>query len=464
MTASKTIPSSGLSLEQRLSEAGGAVNLLRRAPLGPYTFPVIPPEFTNWRDEQRAWKEGVALLELSYHMAELHLRGPQALQLLAHLGVNKFDPFPVRRGKQLVLASHDGYLIGDAILFREEEEFFRVVGAPFASDWLQFHAGSGDWQVEVERDDPLSIRSGDRDVYRVQVQGPLALQLMRDVTEGKLPEIGFFHVGEFKIAGRTVRALRHGMAGEPGFEIYGPWKEQPIVRAALDRAGERYGMRKVGALAYATTAQESGWMPMPLPAIYHSKEMRPYREWLTPFHLETVGSLGGSFISQDIVDYYVDPIEVGYGALIDFKREFVGREALLRKASNPTRKKVTLLWNSEDVADIQRAALFPSDGPAKYISTPYSMYATFESDAVLKGDRPAGVSQWSAYSSNARSFISLALVNMEHSEPGTELTLLWGEPNSTRPTVEKHEVRQIRVTVAPAPLFEKVIKTGQYRK
>jgi glycine cleavage system aminomethyltransferase T len=154
---------------------------------------------------------------------------------------------------------------------------------------------------------------------------------------------------------------------------------------------------------------------------------------------------------------------VGYGPLIDFDRDFIGREALRSKFRNPTRKKVTLLWNKEDVADIQRTALFPTGVPTKYINTPYSMYATFESDAVLKGNGPAGVSQWSAYSSNARSFISLALVNIEHSEPGTELTMLWGEPDSARATVEKHEVREIRVTVAPAPLFEKVIKTGRVR-
>jgi hypothetical protein len=89
------------------------------------------------------------------------------------------------------------------------------------------------------------------------------------------------------------------------------------------------------------------------------------------------------------------------------------------------------------------------------------MYATFQSDALLKGGRAAGISQWSAYSSNARSFISLALADIEHSAPGTPLTLLWGEPRSARRTVERHDVREIRVTVAPAPLFEKVIKTRQ---
>ena len=461
MNAIKTKTSSGASLEELIQAAGSPVKLLRSAPLGPYTFPIIPPEFTNWRDEQRAWKQGCALLELSYHMAELHLRGPHALTLLEKLGVNRFDPFPVKRAKQLVLCGHDGYMIGDAILFREEEEFFRIVGAPCASDWVQFHAETGDLDIDVERDDPLSIRSGDRDVYRIQVQGPLALQLMRDVTDGKLPEIGFFHVGEFKIKGRTVRALRHGMAGEPGFEIYGPWKEQQVIRAAFDQAGEKYGMRKIGALAYATTAQESGWMPVPLPAIYHGEQMKPYRQWLSSHHLESVGSLGGSFYSDNIVDYYVDPVEVGYGSLIDFNRDFIGRDALAQKAKNPKRKKVTLLWNQDDVAEIQRSALFPTTTPAKYLSTPYSMYATFESDAVLKDDTPTGISQWSCYSSNAQSFISLAVVDIAHSAPGTEVTLLWGEPNSKRRTVEKHEVRAIRAEVAPAPLFEKIIKSGR---
>lgn len=58
------------SLESIIQEAGGPVKLLRGNNIGPYTFPVIPPEFTNWRDEVWAWKDSLALLELSYHMTE----------------------------------------------------------------------------------------------------------------------------------------------------------------------------------------------------------------------------------------------------------------------------------------------------------------------------------------------------------------------------------------------------------
>jgi vanillate/3-O-methylgallate O-demethylase len=449
------------SLQTLIDEAGGPVQLLRSSDLGPYVFPGIPPEFTNWRDEVRAWKDGVALLEQSYHMTELHLRGREVIPFLSQFAVNKFDPFPIRKAKQVVLAGHDGYLIADAILFREEEEFFRLVGAPFASDWLLFNAEGSSFDVVAEKNDNWSLRSSPRDVFRFQIQGPNALPLVTEVAGGTLPEVRFFSVGELTIAGRSVRALRHGMAGTAGFEIYGPWDDQQAVRDAFEEAGTKYDLRKVGALAYSTTAQESGWMPMPLPAIYQGAEMKPYREWLDNQFLESLGSLGGSLVSDHIEDYYVDPIEVGYGRLVDWNRDFVGRDALQEKAANQRRKKVTLVWSDDDVVAGIGSTLFDAQWPGRYIALPTPMYATFESDAVMLDGKLVGVSQWSSYSANARHLISTALVDAEHAEPGTELTLLWGEPDSQRRTVDGHEMRKIQVTVAPCPYFDKVIKTGR---
>ncbi|CAN7717732.1 hypothetical protein LJR234_006233 [Mesorhizobium amorphae] len=71
-------------------------------------------------------------------------------------------------------------------------------------------------------------------------------------------------------------------------------------------------------------------------------------------------------------------------------------------------------------------------------------------------------STWPSFTANANRFISLGLVDLEHAQPGTEVTLVWGEPESRRNTVERHQVREIRAKVAPAPYFEKVIKTGKH--
>ena len=449
-----------ISLEALIREAGGPVQLLRSSNLGPYIFPGIPPEFSNWRDEGRAWKDSVALLEQSYHMFELHVRGPQAGEFLAAFSVNNYERFPVLKGKQIVLAAPDGHFLADAIVFREAEDFFRIVGAPFASDWLLFQSLSTELDVSVEINPNWTVLEAPRDVFRLQLQGPNALPLVEEVSNGTLPEIKFFGIGEFQIAGQTVRALRHGMAGTPGFEIYGPWESQDAVRAAIEAAGSKYGLRKAGSFAYPLSAQESGWMAMPLPAIYAGDATRAYREWLNQFYLESIGSLGGSLVSDRIEDYYVDPIEVGYGGLVDWDRDFLGKEGLREKAAHQRRTKVTLEWHDDDVASVGQSAVLGSGDRGKYINYPLPMYATWQSDVIrTTNGEPVGVSQWCSYSPNARHIISLALVDIKHAQPGTELVLDWGEPDSQRATVEAHTVKPIRVRVAPSPYFEKVIKT-----
>jgi vanillate/3-O-methylgallate O-demethylase len=48
------------------------------------------------------------------------------------------------------------------------------------------------------------------------------------------------------------------------------------------------------------------------------------------------------------------------------------------------------------------------------------------------------------------------VIDVEHSEPGTAVTLVWGEEarGSSKPTVERHTQREIRATVAAAPYAE----------
>ncbi|MEV5072751.1 aminomethyl transferase family protein [Microbacterium sp. LMI12-1-1.1] len=220
-------------------------------------------------------------------------------------------------------------------------------------------------------------------------------------------KIKFFHIGELQIAGKTVRALRHGMAGTPGFELYGPWDDQQVVREAIEETGQKYGLRKVGALAYGTSSQESSWMPIPLPAIYTATELQEFREWIGPFPLPALDSLGGSMTSTRIEDYYIDPIEAGYGPLVDWSREFVGSAALKEKAENPRRREVTLVWNDDDVADTIAASLF-GEKRAQTLSVPVPHYAWYPADTVQNADgRQVGVSQWSSYSDNAGHVISV---------------------------------------------------------
>jgi vanillate/3-O-methylgallate O-demethylase len=139
------------TLEQVLQKAGSPVELLRNSQIGPYAFPVVRAEFTNWRDEQRAWRETCALLDQSHHMTDLYIEGPDALKVLSDLAINSFKNFKVNQAKQFVACNHDGYVIGDAILFYLDENKLSLVGRPPAENWVQYHIEQGGYDAKAER-------------------------------------------------------------------------------------------------------------------------------------------------------------------------------------------------------------------------------------------------------------------------------------------------------------------------
>jgi len=245
------------------------------------------------------------------------------------------------------------------------------------------------------------------------------------------------------------------MVGQPGWELFGPWEDGDAVRDAIVQAGQEFGIRQVGSRAYPTTCLESGWIPSPLPAIYVEDEMKAYRQWLTAKSYEAMASLGGSFYSDKITDYYLTPYDLGYGPFVKFDHDFIGRAALEKIAVDQRRKKVTLAWNGEDVARIFGSLFQPGD-ISKYIDLPLANYATLPFDKVLKDDKMIGVSTYTGYTYNERTMLSLGVVDFAQSEPGTQVTVVWGEEGrgSTKPTVERHTQAKIRATVAAVPYAE----------
>jgi syringate O-demethylase len=442
------------TLEDAIAAAGNPVDMLRNSQAGPNVYPGVPAEYTNWRDEQWAWQNTCVLYNQSYHMADLAVEGPEALKLLTRLGINSFTGFAVDKAKQFVPCTPDGYVIGDVILFHLAQNQFNLVGRAPTLNWIQFHAETGGYDVSLELDQRTALRKDPsrRRSYRFQVQGPRAMETIAKALGKAAPELKFFNMTTVSIAGRQVRALRHGMAGQPGFEFFGPWDDEEHVRQALIQAGLEFGMRRVGGRAYSSNTLESGWIPSPLPAVYSGDSLKAYRQWLPATGYEANASIGGSFYSNDIEDYYFTPWDLGYGHIVKFDHDFIGREALEKKATGPHRRKVTLALDNEDTLRCIGAQLFERDR-AKYMDFPSAVYSMHPFDRVMAGDRVVGVSTWIGYSSNERRMLTLAVLDEEYAEPGTEVTLVWGEEGggSSKPTVERHAQAEIRAIVSPVP-------------
>ena len=441
------------SLEAAIQKAGGAIPFLRNHNARAHTLPVVA-EHTNWQSEQRAWRDTVALMDQSHHMTDLFLRGPDALRLLSDLGVNSFKNFGPNKAKQFIVCSPEGCYIGDVILFHLPDGTFNLVGREIVMDWVLFHLETGDYDATAERDDNTAVREKGKNpvFYRYELQGPNANALVEKAIGQPVPEIRFFNMATFTIAGHEVHALRHGMAGQPGYELFGPWADGEDVLAALLAAGEEFDLKRVGAKAYSTANLSSGWVPPTLPGIFSGESTRAFREWLK---VDNIGALGGSLNHDRIEEYYLTPFDLGYGYVVSFDHDFIGREALEKLAAGPQRKKVTLVWDDEDVARAFGSLFDPSEERAKLITLPKARYALYQKDAVLVGDSLIGASMDAGYISNEQAFVSLASIDEAHAENGTEVTVLWGEnPISGKANIEPHAQITIRATVAPAPYHQ----------
>ncbi|MHA3021775.1 hypothetical protein ACXPWS_16180 [Mycobacterium sp. BMJ-28] len=447
------------SLEAAIARYGSAAKMLRNAPISYYKFP-YPDEHTNWRDEQAAWRETAVLFDQSHHMSDIYYSGPDVMRLLSDTGINSFAKFGPGKAKQFVAVNHDGYVIGDAILFGLGENTVSLVGTPAASNWVTYQAETGNYDLEITPDPATPFNPHGRLTFRFQMNGPLTREIVEKAAGGSIDRIKFFNIGQFTIAGCEVSALNHTMSGVPGkemtgLEMWGPVEHGPAVYAALAAAGEEFGMRLGGAQSYVSAALESGWIALPTPAVYTGDELKAYRESLPAYGFEANASIGGSLESDDIEDYYMTPWDLGYGNLIKFDHDFIGREALEKLVDAPHKRKVWLRWNDDDAEQLIASSLFgPSKERAKYLNLPNSVYGISQYDEVAIDGRPVGFTAWTGYTVNIGSISALGVINEADAVDGNEVTVTWGEKDggSSKPFVERHSQKSVRATVSTTPL------------
>lgn len=454
------------TLEEQVQAADNVVDMLRenvRAFALDTHFPAVPNEVTNWIAEQRAIVETCALGDLSHHMETIHAEGPDALAFFRDFSVNSFEPFDVGQAKHIVCCNRDGDLIGDGPLLRlGEEEFWAV---PWGAErWLEFQLERGGYDLTARFDPPTAKKppGGTPETFIYQVQGPSAFDTLKQLTDAAIEDVPFYRFEEIELAGHAVRAFGHGMSTQPGFEFHGPWEDAEAVKEAILEAGETFGIRHLGSKAYNSQSVRLGWIGAGPPPIYDEddEEMAAFRRWLGTDTREANFSIEGSYDSEEISDYYMRPEEYGFGKLVSFDHDFVGCEAIEERMQNRHREFVSLLWEDADVVEVY-SSLF-GDGEANmHFELPRHRVANSAFDKVLVDGELVGLSRRRSYEPDIRGIASLAIVDPEWSEPGTEVTILWGEgSDSPNPRIEAHDPTEISATVAPVPYTEDLRKAG----
>ena len=219
------------NLQDVLDATPNTVELLRNSQLGAYVYPVVPSEFSNWRHEQGAWRETAVLFDQSHHMVNLFMRGPGAIELISATAINASRTSrstwpssscrPRRRATSSATASCSARRGG----VRLRRPRARVELAPVPGE-------TGGYDVQIEKGRPLAHRAlwasrspAGTGASRSRARTPG--RSSRSSTAARVEQLKFFHMATMNVAGREVRTLRHGMAGAPGLEIWGPYENTP---------------------------------------------------------------------------------------------------------------------------------------------------------------------------------------------------------------------------------------------
>lgn len=387
----------------------------------------LPYTYTDWREETLSWKTSCYISANLSSIPFLKISGPDVIRLLSDISVNSFAHFPIGHCKHVIWCTETGNILFHGLALRTGEEEVKTYSDTF---YLLYLIQSGKYNVKFEMSPP------DSSDWVFQLAGPRCLEILEQAAREDLHDIEFMRFRNAVIAGHKIRILRMGMGGSLSYEVHGLTNEEGIdVYNEIMRVGMPYGIVKLGMNQYMCNHTENGYPQISIMFPAAVEEHEGYHEYLRkliPNYDYIIRPVPRGSLSTNLKDYYRNPYELGWGHMVKFDHDFIGRAALEKIAANH-RKMVTLVWNHEDIMKV--FASFFEKGEEPYLDMPFPMELSRHGpamkncfqDRVLKDAKMIGVSMWRTYTLYYRETISLCCIDPEFAQIGTEVSVLWGD-------------------------------------
>lgn len=318
------------------------------APFGGWEMPI---QYQSIIAEHGWCRRQAALFDVC-HMGEFLFRGDLVKSGLEELFTFSLTSLPVGRSRYGFLLNEAGGVIDDLIAFRLAPDRVMIVvnAATIENDFTVIRS-----RLRAGLFTDITNETG-----KLDLQGPLARQVLADLLGGRIEQIPFFHFITLPLAGGEAIVSRTGYTGELGYEIFLPAAGTGELWELL------LGDRRVK------------------PAGLGARDL---------LRLEVGYPLNG----QDL-DESITPLEAGLEMFVNFGKEFVGRDALLaQREAGLSRFRVAFRVNGR--------------------RTPRRGY-----DILCGGERVGSVTS-GAFSPMLGCGIGLGLVTPRAAEPGTVLTI-----------------------------------------
>lgn len=317
----------------------------------------MPLQYTDATEEYHAVRAAAGLFDVG-HLGRIEIAGAGAQDLLQKIFTRNVAKLAENFAAYGLILNDAGFILDDAMVFHlpagAAGERYLLTVNPSNTDkiiaWLKSHAG---------RD--VATNDATQAIAQLALQGPLADAVLEKLAGQHFRKLRQKHVKEMRLADTSVLVSRTGFTGERGYELFAPADRATALWTALLESGKDAGLVPCGAASREMLRIEMGYV------MYGSD-----------------------------IDETRTPLEAGLFRFLDLKKEFIGKDAVLKR-------------KAEGVKDaLVGFELFEKGVPKSGAS-------------IFSENREIGVVTSACHSPHRRKGVGLGYVLTRYSQPGQEI-------------------------------------------
>ncbi len=258
----------------------------------------IPLQYSTVLDEYHAVRKAAGLFDVSF-LGRIAIKGADAGPFLQRVFTRNIDNLTAGSAAYGLLCNTSGRILDNAMLLHlpGNDGFLLCTNAANTEKiiaWLTTNVGAG-----------VELVDQTRSLAQIALQGPKSLLVLEKLIGTHVKAMKLRGVRERKLVGITTVVSRTGYTGEHGYELFVPVSHAELLWDAILEVGKESGLLLCGQGSRDMLRLEMGY------AQYGNE-----------------------------IDETRTPVESGLDRFVNFKKDFIGKEALLKLKPEDSKQKL----------------------------------------------------------------------------------------------------------------------------
>ncbi len=258
----------------------------------------IPLQYSEALAEYHAVRTAAGLFDIGY-LGRIEITGIGAATLLQNVLTRNTSKITIGSAHYGLICNESGFILDDILILHLAVNRYLLTTNAGNTDkillWLKEHAA-----------DDVQVTDKSAAITQFALQGPQSFHILEKLTAPHMKKMNPRAVREVIMRDAVVTISRTGYTGEQGYELFVPADRAEVLWDTIMTEGSDRGL---------------------LPCGFACRDI---------LRMET-----GHLLYGNDLDETRTPLESGLGSFVDFKKEFIGKEALLKlRAEGPKRKLV----------------------------------------------------------------------------------------------------------------------------